>query len=144
MDSHMYPIQKMVNLVLSFSRQWPWLRLRISTDWWTGAKCSVLPSPGIYIHFYGPRGNGSVERSQIRRSIRARRRDRGSATRRAIADAKEEGMKHLPNVLNYDPISGIFTWLVNRGRARKGAEAGWLDNKGYVRIEAVNRTYMAH
>lgn len=38
-----------------------------------------------------------------------------------------EFQKHL----SYDPDTGVFTWLVTRGRARKGCRAGWIQDSGY-------------
>lgn len=50
----------------------------------------------------------------------------------------------LKKVLNYDPVTGIFTWKTG-GRKHKGGDiAGQLDSKGYVRINYKYKTYFAH
>ena len=51
--------------------------------------------------------------------------------------------------LHYDPVTGHFTWVANRGRcAKKGEHAGWLDRDGYVvinlRIDGKQGSYRAH
>jgi len=53
----------------------------------------------------------------------------------------EELRKHL----NYDPITGRFTWATRRSMAVKiGQEAGYVMNKGYRMILFGARGYMAH
>ena len=46
----------------------------------------------------------------------------------------------LNELLNYDPLTGEFTWKVGRGRARKGAIAGNHRPDGYRYIK-INREY---
>ena len=57
----------------------------------------------------------------------------------------------LKEVLHYCPETGVFTWLENMSsRARKGAEAGWVQQdsggggKSYRRIRVGRGTYFAH
>ena len=52
----------------------------------------------------------------------------------------------LQSVLNYDQISGIFTWAVNKNsRAMKGYIAGYQEkNGGYLQIVINKKTYRAH
>lgn len=53
--------------------------------------------------------------------------------------------QRLRDVLLYDPETGVFRWALSRGsRAAAGAVAGWLDDKGYVRIQVDGHTCFAH
>lgn len=47
-------------------------------------------------------------------------------------------LARLQSLLEYDRDSGAFSWRSN------GKRAGWVDEKGYVRIEAEGRVYRAH
>jgi hypothetical protein len=48
-------------------------------------------------------------------------------------------------LVRYEPESGKFFWLVNRGsRARVGNEAGWDRADGYRQIRIENKIYYAH
>jgi len=46
-------------------------------------------------------------------------------------------------LLCYDPLTGVFTWLVSRGCVRAGSEAGF-DVNGYRRIRINGRDHLAH
>ena len=51
----------------------------------------------------------------------------------------------LKELLNYDPQSGIFTWVVSpRNNVPLGSIAGSIDKKGYIRILCKKQTYLAH
>ena len=51
----------------------------------------------------------------------------------------------LKELLHYDPLSGIFTNKVNRGkRAFKGEQTGHLNTDGYIVLGIDNKKYKAH
>lgn len=51
----------------------------------------------------------------------------------------------LRNLLRYDPITGLFMWLVSRGRkAKAGQQAGIINDEGYVAIKIDGVTYKGH
>jgi hypothetical protein len=50
----------------------------------------------------------------------------------------------LKSQLNYDPASGIFTWVVVKRGLKGRTIAGSLNPEGYRRITVNGRRYMAH
>lgn len=52
--------------------------------------------------------------------------------------------KQLKELLSYDAASGVFTWVVQRGRKKAGEVAGVKDHYGYVVIRIDKRLYKAH
>lgn len=50
----------------------------------------------------------------------------------------------LKEVLDYDPSSGNFTWIVAYNNALKGSLAGSSDSKGYKIIKVDGGVYKAH
>lgn len=51
----------------------------------------------------------------------------------------------LKEILHYDPITGLFTWKVDRSGAVKiGSIAGGPHNKGYWNIRVGDKKYLAH
>ena len=51
----------------------------------------------------------------------------------------------LKKNLLYDPITGVFTWKINKGRnAKVNTVAGSLHPKGYIRIRISGIDYAAH
>lgn len=54
-------------------------------------------------------------------------------------------VNRLKELLEYDPESGVFRWLVNRGgKAVRGATAGTRDRQGYIRINLGGSICAAH
>lgn len=52
---------------------------------------------------------------------------------------------HITDFLNYDPVTGVFTWAKKTGqRARIGSVAGSLMRNGYWRVKVARTTYLAH
>lgn len=52
--------------------------------------------------------------------------------------------ERLKEVLDYDPMSGIFTWKVGKRKVKKGAIAGNKRKDGYVLIKVDYKRYYAH
>ena len=52
--------------------------------------------------------------------------------------------KRFDSILKYDRRTGIFTWLVSRGKARAGSQAGVLNTDGYRVIRIDGTLYYAH
>lgn len=50
---------------------------------------------------------------------------------------------HLKELLNYNPLTGIFIWKVTRGCRKAGQQAGTL-NHDYIQIRVDGRIYGAH
>lgn len=50
----------------------------------------------------------------------------------------------LKEVLSYSLETGLFSWLVNRGKARINSIAGKRSDKGYILISIDGFTYRAH
>ena len=54
-------------------------------------------------------------------------------------------LKRLKEALSYDPVTGLFTWLIQCAHRNKpGDVAGSLQGNGYVTIGIDNGTYLAH
>jgi len=52
--------------------------------------------------------------------------------------------KLLNNWFIYNSNTGKLYWKINRGSARKGAEAGYIDRTGYRRIRINRKAYLVH
>ena len=50
----------------------------------------------------------------------------------------------LFEILNYNPETGIFTWISARPKIRIGNIAGGLCDKGYIKIKIDGKKYFAH
>lgn len=53
-------------------------------------------------------------------------------------------LEYLKKLLSYEPGTGVFTWLVNKGRIRKGTQAGTMRKDGYRLIMIDHKLYYAH
>lgn len=56
----------------------------------------------------------------------------------------EFAMDSLRNLLSYEPTTGVFTWLVSRGRVKAGDIAGAVHCNGYIRIQVSGKNILAH
>ena len=53
--------------------------------------------------------------------------------------------ERLKSLLDYDPETGISTWLVGKGTARAGARAGSISTShGYRKIQIDGKLYLEH
>jgi hypothetical protein len=50
----------------------------------------------------------------------------------------------LKELLHYNPATGLFTWLQNKGTQRKNAIAGSRRAKGYIEISIDRKLHRAH
>jgi len=52
--------------------------------------------------------------------------------------------ERLHDLLNYDPLTGIFYWRVNRSNIKAGSVAGHPTLRGYITIRIDHLPYQAH
>ena len=58
--------------------------------------------------------------------------------------SKRLTQKRLKELFHYNPTTGIFTWLVNKGNARIGYKAGTKKKDGYIQIRIDRKNFLAH
>ena len=51
--------------------------------------------------------------------------------------------EEVERLLQYDPETGIFVWIVSKGAAKAGSVAGTVANRGYVRLRINRREFLA-
>ena len=52
--------------------------------------------------------------------------------------------EQLKNLLNYDPLIGVFTWTNQSGIPNKNNQAGTIHHRGYRVIGILGKQYLAH
>lgn len=50
----------------------------------------------------------------------------------------------LKQLLHYEPNTGVFTWLVSRGRVKKGTIAGSKQKYGHLAVKIDGKNYHLH
>lgn len=56
----------------------------------------------------------------------------------------DQSLSKIKEILRYEPDTGKFFWVKTVGPAKKGTEAGGLNNHGYVRIRVFGKKVFAH
>lgn len=65
-------------------------------------------------------------------------------TSKKKAEAQEVTAELVRELLSYDAGTGVFTWLVQRGRQRAGMLAGAFREDGYLQIGISGSIYYGH
>ncbi len=53
--------------------------------------------------------------------------------------------EELKELLNYDPLTGVFVWKnIDSNRVKVGDIAGHKESNGYIRIKIMGKNYLAH
>lgn len=52
--------------------------------------------------------------------------------------------ERLKELLQYDPLTGVFTWLISRGGMYKGSSAGRVGTSGHIEISLFSNRHQAH